>query len=332
MPVTITITFSERVENHTGMEIIGEEVKEGFNIRDLVDIKNKLTNYETEIYYLNKPVINLDKEFNDDINNRAYILVVKDFVNKTLQNKDKSDKELYEEQTSFEWDSKMFSRKHKSGVVNKNARHNVCYANFSQEADFINKKGTVIDFEKLPLLNYIKEFLSKLNKKCENLFAEGNKYYDITKCGIGFHGDTERKKVIGLRIGSNMDLHYQWYLRFKPVGKRMKIPLKGGDLYIMSNKAVGNDWKKSSILTLRHATGSYKYTNPKKEILEYLEPEKLKMNNISFVKLFCSFPSKSNLIFLNSEIFIYLKKLLKFCIKHKKGNLKKVEDMATFIL
>ena len=32
-----------------------------------------------------------------------------------------------------------------------------------------------------------------------------------------------------------------------------------GDFYVMSEKTVGTDWKKKSILTLRHASGASKY-------------------------------------------------------------------------
>ena len=35
--------------------------------------------------------------------------------------------------------------------------------------------------------------------------------------------------------------------------------LNTGDIYIMSEKAVGSDWRKSSMYTLRHAAGCNKY-------------------------------------------------------------------------
>jgi hypothetical protein len=43
-------------------------------------------------------------------------------------------------------------------------------------------------------------------------------YYDVSKCGIGFHGDAERIKVIAIRLGESMPLHYQWFQNSKPVG------------------------------------------------------------------------------------------------------------------
>lgn len=39
------------------------------------------------------------------------------------------------------------------------------------------------------------------------LEAEGNKYYDVNKCGIGFHGDTERKKVTVATFGESREIH-----------------------------------------------------------------------------------------------------------------------------
>jgi len=68
------------------------------------------------------------------------------------------------------------------------------------------------------------------------LVAEGNYYFDSKKCGVKFHGDEERKKVIALRlsIGESPSIHYQWFLKNKPIGKRAVIPLEDGDVYVMS--------------------------------------------------------------------------------------------------
>jgi hypothetical protein len=58
-----------------------------------------------------------------------------------------------------------------------------------------------------------------------------------------------------------MPLHYQWFYNSKPIGKNFSIDIYPGDLYVMSSKAVGNDWKKKSKLTIRHASGAPKYVN-----------------------------------------------------------------------
>jgi len=90
--------------------------------------------------------------------------------------------------------------------------------------------------------------------------CEGNYYYDVNKCGIGFHGDAERKIVIALRLGANMNLCYHWYQNYQRIGNMFTTILKHGDMYVMSEKATGFDWKKKKILTLRHSAGSSKFT------------------------------------------------------------------------
>lgn len=80
----------------------------------------------------------------------------------------------------------------------------------------------------------------------DDLKGEGNLYYDYRKCGIGYHGDTERSKVIGVRFRDSSKycpLIFQWYLEGEKVGEKITIQLNSGDCYIMSEKATGNDWK-----------------------------------------------------------------------------------------
>jgi len=63
-------------------------------------------------------------------------------------------------------------------------------------------------------------------------------------------------------------MHYQWFLRGVPVGDRIILPVDGGDIYVMSEKAVGTDWKKKKIFTLRHATGCEKFTRIEAQVEE----------------------------------------------------------------
>lgn len=57
-----------------------------------------------------------------------------------------------------------------------------------------------------------------------------------------------------------MDLQYNWFIDSKAIGERIVLLLNEGDIYFMSEKASGNDWKKRKIVTLRHAAGAKKYT------------------------------------------------------------------------
>ncbi len=49
----------------------------------------------------------------------------------------------------LEWYKKAFMY---GRVVNKHARHNLCFDDVSQKSDFENGKGSVINFEILPIL------------------------------------------------------------------------------------------------------------------------------------------------------------------------------------
>ncbi len=71
--------------------------------------------------------------------------------------------------------------------------------------------------------------------------------------------------VICISIGGYAyPLRFQWFKNACPVGTNIDIELNSGDLYIMSEKAVGTDWKLRSKYTVRHAAGAKKYISLKK--------------------------------------------------------------------
>ena len=43
-------------------------------------------------------------------------------------------------------------------------------------------------------------------------------------------------------------MRWSWFINGKPCGEPIDIGLNDGDLYIMSEKAVGSDWKKESFI------------------------------------------------------------------------------------
>jgi alkylated DNA repair dioxygenase AlkB len=172
--------------------------------------------------------------------------------------------DMFQESYALDVDKKAFMR---GRVVNKRARYNVCFGPHAQQPDYEAKKGRIVAFRDVPLLDTFRKALSMpLNDKAKDLMGELNLYYDTTKCGIGFHGDTERRLVVCARLGTSIPLHYQWFHRSEPVGKRISLTLHHGDVYVMSAKAVGYDWKCRSRYTLRHAAGCKKFLTiaPKK--------------------------------------------------------------------
>ena len=52
-----------------------------------------------------------------------------------------------------------------------------------------------------------------------------------------------------------MPLKLQWFHQYKPIGAELLIQLNSGDLYVLSEKAVGSDWSDPSVPTLQHAAG-----------------------------------------------------------------------------
>lgn len=251
---TITITFGDCAENHVGMQKIGLLSNEGFNLQDFTKCITFLE--ENNIKY---ELIDLVKEGDVEKYNLsiepAYVLIIRNGIDELLG--DESGLNMFKEQRGLLWDTraKMYGR-----VVNKHARYNLCYSDDAQEPRYDIGQGRIVSWDDIPITYSFKEMIPKIiGDKGNGLVAEGNFYYDNKKCGIGFHGDAERKKVIAVRLGECTPLHYQWYNDGVRIGDRVKLNLCNGDIYIMSEKATGWDWKKKKIGTLRHAAGSDKF-------------------------------------------------------------------------
>jgi hypothetical protein len=157
----------------------------------------------------------------------------------------------------LKWDTEVLIN---GQLVNKRARHNLCFDHHSQEPDIAKGRGTIVAYDSVPLLKKLLGSFGRFFDKpphflTSSLKTEGNYYYDISKCGVDYHGDRERKIVIAIRLGTSMELNFRWYYKHRPMAKRMEFTLQHGDMYVMSSKAVGNDWKRDSIFTLRHAAG-----------------------------------------------------------------------------
>ncbi len=250
---TFTLTYGNCAENHKSMEIIGTQLKSGLELADLQTAQAWFVakQVQTELFDLKDLIKDLVPKSQLDKIAPAHLLVVRKGVNSLIAG---TADDLYMEQERLEKDKKAFMY---GRVVNKKARHNLCFSDFSQEPDYENKKGTVINFTSVPHTNRIRQMIPKIipNSIVANLQCEGNYYYDVNTTYIGMHGDTERQIVIAVRLGGDFSLHYQWYHQGERVGPSLELILSHGDMYIMSDKAVGHDWKKSSIFTLRHGAG-----------------------------------------------------------------------------
>ena len=242
----VTITFSDVVENGVGMEQIGTR---------LFDLGRQFTPGYLRMLAEKYPGSRLiDLSLLPSLNSStedasACVLIIPGFC--------AHPEEALQELLALQWDTKALFR---GQVKNKLARHNLCFSESSREACYEQGKGTVIGFDQLPLLSEMREKVKRLipQGEGEESFtpqAEGNLYYDVSKTYIGLHGDTERTFVIGLRLGEQIPLHFQWFLKTEKLGEKTTVQFSPGDAYVMSFKAVGTDWKKRLIPTLRHAAG-----------------------------------------------------------------------------
>ena len=263
---TITITYGEQSVTHIGMKKTGNMAESGLSIDELNEAERRFSANGGKVisYDLKRLLIDCEideirslLEFTED----AKFLVIENGVDVMLKDKGGSHKDMYDEQNTLEHDRKYWDTRRKK-VLNKNARGNLCFDEVGSPADLEDKHvGTVIAFKDVPWTNEVKESLPKFfGDKTKDMKAEGNYYYNKDKCGIGYHGDTERKITIGVRVGAAMPMCYQWFYKGKAVGKNLKIMIPGGGLYAMSQKSVGSDWRKSSLLTLRHSAGCDSYT------------------------------------------------------------------------
>jgi hypothetical protein len=243
--MTTTLTFGDVAENHVKMEQIGSRCApgEGFSLLDLMRarVAFEAAGYPCEILTLNTT---------------TGVLVIRGGLAAILERPDAADA-LKEEQDPLEKDKKVFMY---GQVKNKKARWNLCFAEEGHEPCYEEGKGRVISYADVPLTAKLMASLPAwFGEKARDLKGEGNYYYAKT-CGIGYHGDTERRKVIAVRLGESMSLHFQGYKYGVPAGPHHEILLNHGDVYMMSEKAVGTDWKCSSILTYRHAAGAASFT------------------------------------------------------------------------
>lgn len=250
-----SLTMAPGGENHVGGQFLGVDPKEtkGLSVSQIKKLRSFFSeNYKVEYLDLGKEA-GLGEEFH----NKAAVLIVREYVNL------KKTQDIYEELIEDKWDAFFYSTRAKT-VQNKRARHNLCYQRGkSQEPDYPERKGRIVDLtSKSTLCKVVDKIESSVQCQLgkDKYFikvVEGNRYYNLKTCGIGFHGDTERKVVTCLTIGcDDFPMTWKWFQYCKVIGDSVNIKINNGDLYFMSEKAVGTDWKQRNIPTIRHAAGT----------------------------------------------------------------------------
>ena len=253
------ITFGEVAILHVGGKELGNGIREsGFSTNELKILAEKLGDLAEYISISDS----LPEELRSA--NDAGVLVIRcnksntdgsipvslDFANR-----------LYDEQkTKVEYDSKYWDNR-RGKTLNKRARKNIVFGKEEIVHSEDYKQSTVKAFSNLPELNKIKELIPLiLGERAQDLNAEGN-FYHQPKSGIGYHGDAERKIVICLSLGKSSTLRYNWRMpgTSEHTHKPVSLTVNHGDIYIMSEKATGYDWKKRSKVRVVHGAGYKSY-------------------------------------------------------------------------
>ena len=201
---TYTLTFGDCTKTHVGMQQIGSKSYKGFSTKDVKNIMKKArdNNFECKMYKLEK-LIDQDVE-------KSRVLVIRNGI------------ELFD----IYADDIFIEQKNLNHY--KKVHYNLFFDDECQENE------RIIAYNDVPITSKLRDKLPDVfGQKHHSLKLEGNYYYDIDKCEIGF--DEERRKVIG-----------QGYMR------KWLCDLLYSSTVVALEKATGNYWKNSGLFTLRH--------------------------------------------------------------------------------
>jgi hypothetical protein len=274
------LTWGDCGENHAGNQLVGKIQESGTGVT-MADLAGIQAGYEgvadLTVFAATEACPH---------KGAAGVLILRNFLNEEEQ------QAMLSELTVKVWDTKFLNTR-TSKVLNKHARSNLIFQRgVSQVAVYEEGKGTIEDIDRMPHLSSADRKVREISRKIGDLatptqdcplICEGNKYRTETtkksdQQGIGYHGDSERTRVFALSIGGyNYPMQWVLFNRYCPQAEPEKVFLNSGDLYIMSELAVGQHWNKSSLWTWRHAAGHPKYLSLDRYFKAEAEREKKKL-------------------------------------------------------
>ena len=216
-----TVTFGDRAENEYGMQMIGTPAANGLSVAHLETIASEFGDAAK--------IIDLTQLLGGAsvAAPKAAVLVVKNGVSLLLGG---GQDVLSELRAMPKYNTSLSYGR----VVNKHARHNNCVGDFNQTPNIAAGRGTVVNFQDYPHTDRLRKELGHLMNAPTPLVGELNHYFNANTCGIGWHGDAERKLVAGARFGpgaNGMPLKLQWFHKGVPVGAEVRIELNDADIY-----------------------------------------------------------------------------------------------------
>lgn len=246
------LTLGEQAEIRVGSTLTGKGLApHGFSVQELKELAEQFGNCDFRI-------LSDSLEEPRRRGNEAAVLLIKGGIDR-LAGKGTADAML-KEQDAIAYDTKYFDCR-RQRTVNNLARLNVVFGTEGAAHTEDYQRGTIVAWKDVPQFARLRQMLPKfLGDKAIDLNGEGNHYHH-DKAHINFHGDSERKIVVGISLGRTMTLRYCW--RAPNSSKCHKGPfdftIEHGDIYVMSEKASGWDWRCRSKYRLVHAAGAAAY-------------------------------------------------------------------------
>lgn len=273
---TFTLTMGTHAECANGMEketscslidpdsirIDSQNLKNIHEFALSIGADSKLLNLKHEL--------DLPEESND-----AFVWISPDFIEKCGINSD----QVYDELSSMPYITiDIFMGK----IRKRRARSNNIITEKSHKENInctppINLSVSFDDYKCIKSIRYLGKHFGEDNYS--NFVGEVNRYdhSSTVKQGIYYHGDTERKGTWAMRFGRPMLFAIKAFLKNKPISEDLFFEIPNGGSYAMCDIACGQNWKKSSIVTYRHAAGlsgffeekeKIKHNKNKKRVLE----------------------------------------------------------------
>jgi hypothetical protein len=184
----------------------------------------------------------------------AVVLVIRDGANVLTDDPEMADKMLREHE-GLEYDkTTVMYRK----VCVARSRRNLHFADEGRPEDMANGRNTVVAWTSVPANARCHRVLTELLGTTDVTSAVANHYPDPAKCGIGWHGDAERRQTIMVRLGAGSNtrpIHFLWCGDGAKIASPITIDLQHGDVMVPCAKAVGTDYHQKRVPTVRHGTG-----------------------------------------------------------------------------
>jgi alkylated DNA repair dioxygenase AlkB len=255
-PISAACTFSGCIESDQSAKTYGEK-REAYTHDDFTNIAKQLDEMNA--------VLPDDKAIGYSIHNLsdgvkdapdAYLMTIDNLLT------DQTVKGMWESICKIKYEDTDHHMWSYGKCKVKDARLNTNIGDVAQKGDLTNpdpekRLSSIIHYDDMPAFKHTRELFNAFDiEKMQNLFCELNFYFPGG--GIGEHGDRERNQVmcVNLSPGIKRKIQFRWWHKNRPASELMTFNLPHGGIYMMCGKTTGSDWKKSSIMTLRHRAGA----------------------------------------------------------------------------